>query len=253
MAKNIIFYFSGTGNSLAAAKIIAERLGDCELVFMKGTFAPAGRYERMGFVLPSYAQGAPKPAMEFLETLPLNGDTADYVFSVITCNKSGGNASFMLDKALRKKGLRVNYAKSVRMVGNYVIQYPIPGNAEELLQKADAQLQAISAEIMQKAETKPPRQYFFNMAFYAIGNRFFRYKEKQLRASDACTGCGLCAGLCPVDNIAMKDGRPEFLHDNCTNCLACLHWCPSAAIDCGKATAGRGRYHHPDVTVGELL
>ena len=253
MAKNIIFYFSGTGNSLAAAKRIARQLGDCEVVFMKGAFTPAARYERMGFVLPCYAGGAPKPAMEFLKNMPLTGGSADYVFSVVTCNQMGGDTSFMLDQALRQKGLRLHYAKSVRMVGNYVIQYPIPHGAEERLQNADGQLQTIAAEIEQGAETKPPRQHLYFTAFYGIGNRFFHYKEKQLRASGACAGCGLCAQLCPVGNIAMQDGKPKFLHKDCTNCLACLHWCPNAAIDCGKATARRGRYHHPDVKAGELM
>jgi len=41
MAKNIIFYFTGSGSSLAAAKLIARQLDDCEIVFMKGTFTPA--------------------------------------------------------------------------------------------------------------------------------------------------------------------------------------------------------------------
>jgi len=250
--KNLIYYFSGTGNSLAAAKLIARQLGGCEIVFMKGEFTPAAHYERIGFVLPCYAGGAPKPAMQFLKSLPLAGDSADYVFSVITCNDSGGDASFMLDKILKQKGLRLNYAKTVRMVGNYVALYAIPQNADELLQHADAQLNSIAAEIQQKAQTKPPRRHLYFTAFYGIGNQFFRVKERQMQASDACTGCGLCAQLCPVGNIAMKDGKPEFLHKNCTQCMACLHWCPNAAIDCGKQTARRGRYHHPAVKAGEL-
>ena len=253
MAKNIIFYFSGTGNCLAVAKQIAQQLGDCEVVFMKGEFTPAAHYERMGFVLPCYAGGAPKPAMEFLKKLPLNSGSADYVFSVITCNVNGGDASFMLNKALMQKGLRLNYAKTVRMVGNYVVQYSVPKNAEELLQNADAKLRKIAAEVKQKAETKRSRRHLYFTAFYGLGNQFFYLKEKQLRTSDACSGCGLCAQLCPVENIIIAGGKPQFLHQNCTNCLACLHWCPMAAIDCGKSTVWRERFHHPDVTAGELI
>ena len=252
MAKNIIFYFSGTGNSLAAAKKIAQQLGDCELVFMKGEFTPAMHYERMGFVLPCYAAGAPKAALQFLKELPLTGGSADYVFSVVTCNDGGGNASSMLYKVLKQKGLRLSYTKTVRMVGNYVILYPIPDNTGELLRGADTRLNTIAGEIQQKAETKLSRPQLPFTVFYGIGNQFFRVKERQMQVSDACTGCGLCAQLCPVGNIAMKDSKPQFSHKNCAQCMACLHWCPCAAIDCGKQTAQRGRYHHPDVTAGEL-
>ncbi len=31
MSKNIIFYFTGTGNSLKVARDIAKELGDCEI------------------------------------------------------------------------------------------------------------------------------------------------------------------------------------------------------------------------------
>ena len=253
MAKNIIFYFTGSGNSLAAAKKIARQLGDCEVVFMKDEFTPAAHYERMGFVMPCYAAGAPKAALQFLKELPLTGDSADYFFSVITCNEAGGNAPFMINKVLSKKGLRLNYAKTVRMVGNYVILYPIPDNTDELLRRADVQLDGVATEIQQKAETEPPRSYLPFTMFYGIGNQFFRVKERQMHVSSACTGCGLCAQMCPVGNIAMKDGKSQFLHKNCAQCMACLHWCPCAAIDCGKQTAQRGRYHHPDVKAVDLL
>ena len=159
----------------------------------------------------------------------------------------------MLDMALKQKGLRLHYSQTVRMVGNYVILYPIPDNTDGLLQNADAQLRTIAAEIEEKAVTEPPQRHLPYAVFYGIGNQFFRVKERQLRASGACTGCGLCAGLCPVGNIAMRDGKPQFLHKNCAQCMTCLHWCPCAAIDCGKQTAQRGRYHHPDVKAVDLL
>lgn len=54
-------------------------------------------------------------------------------------------------------------------------------------------------------------------------------------ASNAnCTGCGLCAAVCPVRNITMVDGRPQWNH-RFENCLACYNLCPYKAIDSGLA------------------
>ncbi|MCB2357259.1 hypothetical protein [Clostridium estertheticum] len=39
----------------------------------------------------------------------------------------------------------------------------------------------------------------------------------------------------------------------CEQCFACLQWCPQKAIQYGKKTAMRKRYHHPDVEIADIL
>jgi len=34
--------------------------------------------------------------------------------------------------------------------------------------------------------------------------------------------------------------------------MACIQWCPVEAIQVGKRTRGRRRYHHPEVTAHDL-
>ena len=36
-------------------------------------------------------------------------------------------------------------------------------------------------------------------------------------------------------------------------CFACLQWCPQEAIQFGKKTPKYERYHHPEVTVQDML
>jgi flavodoxin len=57
MAKNIIFYFTGTGNSLKVAKDVANRVGDCEIIAMtayKDNNLLSGM-DRIGFIFPFMA------------------------------------------------------------------------------------------------------------------------------------------------------------------------------------------------------
>lgn len=49
--------------------------------------------------------------------------------------------------------------------------------------------------------------------------------------SEECISCGSCAKVCPCHNIELQDGKPAFLH-HCTNCMACVSFCPKRAIGC---------------------
>ncbi len=104
--KSIIYYFTGTGNSLAVAKKIAAALGECELVPIAslkdtpGTITPAA--ERVGIICPVYFSGLPVMVDTFAQRLDLSG--SQYIFSVVTLGGSGGSSTLhQLDDILRKR------------------------------------------------------------------------------------------------------------------------------------------------------
>jgi Fe-S-cluster-containing hydrogenase component 2 len=47
--------------------------------------------------------------------------------------------------------------------------------------------------------------------------------------SEKCAGCGACVDACPVDAIAMEDGK-AVISDDCIECGACVGECPLEAI-----------------------
>jgi len=49
----------------------------------------------------------------------------------------------------------------------------------------------------------------------------------------------------------MENEKPSWKH-HCELCLACLHFCPVAAIQMGPKTATRGRYKNPSVTIADM-
>lgn len=76
--------------------------------------------------------------------------------------------------------------------------------------------------------------------------------DKPFFADAKCTSCGICEKICPAQNIKLVSGKPVWQH-RCEQCFACIQWCPDEAIQYGKGTAKKKRYHHPEITLKEML
>lgn len=48
--------------------------------------------------------------------------------------------------------------------------------------------------------------------------------------ADKCTGCESCVDVCPVEAIAMVDGK-AVVSDECIDCGQCVDECPTEAIE----------------------
>ena len=115
--KTVIYYFTGTGNSLAAARKIAAALGDTELVPIAslagthGEIAPGA--ERVGIAFPVYFAGLPAMVASFAARL--RPGQARYVFAVATYGGSGAaSALLQLDGILRQHAVRGLDAEETR-------------------------------------------------------------------------------------------------------------------------------------------
>jgi MinD superfamily P-loop ATPase len=76
--------------------------------------------------------------------------------------------------------------------------------------------------------------------------------DRSFWVDEKCNGCGICKTICPCGNIELKADRPAWLN-HCEQCLACIQWCPQEAIQFGKKTQHYKRYHHPEVTLPEMI
>lgn len=257
--KTIIYYFTGTGNSLATAKAICASLGDCELVsipVLAGSPAeiiPAA--DRVGIVCPVYGFGLPSIVAAFAERLDLS--CTAYSFAVLTMGGMGGSALHQLDRIIRKHdGNQIDSLFIVRMPGNFVPLYNPPQGKkqEEILAQAEERIGDIAGMIDKGLTVRPgmsPLTSLLKHFTYAGFIKNVHGEDKAFIADEKCTSCGTCARVCPVQNIVMENEKPSWKH-HCELCLACLHFCPVAAIQMGPKTSTRERYKNPSVTIADM-
>ncbi|TXT60232.1 MAG: Coenzyme F420 hydrogenase subunit beta [Promethearchaeota archaeon] len=48
--------------------------------------------------------------------------------------------------------------------------------------------------------------------------------------AEICSGCGLCAGICPMDCIEIDNGFGKIDEDKCIRCGLCYHVCPRSFL-----------------------
>jgi ferredoxin/flavodoxin len=264
----MLFYFTATGNSLDAARTIADTTGDrmidLGLAYKMERFEfHVEQGEDLGFVFPVYGWSAPGIVDDFLRKARFvagNGKSfvPGYSYCVITCGAFvGKTADFFATMLEKYQSIRLDASYSVKCVGNCVYLYDMPSEEkQESVQKA-AHLHTkeiaylIDGKRMVHQETRNP--FGSLMSMVTCREEKPRSVESFHVDKETCTGCGLCAQICPTSTIAMEDGYPTWSGGNCTQCLACLHRCPSAASQYGTKTAKRGRYTNPALAQKQMI
>jgi hypothetical protein len=109
--KKVIYYFSGTGNSMRAAARIAAALTDMEIISMRcdPSEVSASEASLIGFVFPVYHWTMPESAIQFIKGLQINPGA--YIFAVSTPGFINGHSFEVLDGILREKGASLSYGK----------------------------------------------------------------------------------------------------------------------------------------------
>ena len=244
----MVFYFSGTGNSLQAARAMlspGERMVDMADSLWKKEFtyhvAPG---EAVGFVFPVYFGGLPAAVKEFIDRLDMPIKPF-YCYGLMTCGGTAAASGEDLARRLKKRGFTLHAAFSVVMPDNYILMYKID-EAEErnrILDKAALWLDHIKKQVDRRYRNDF-RASLKDRALTAAMQPLYEKTRstKPFYVDDQCVGCGRCAERCTAHIIVMENGRPTWTADKCNLCLACAR---CGAIQYGKKTVGKKRYTNP--------
>ena len=249
----MVLYFTGTGNSRYIASRIAEALND-ELFSINdrlksGDTSPVATGEALILVTPTYAWRIPRIVQDWL--LKTSFPAAKRVWFIMDCGSEIGNAAKFNRKLCQAKGLAYMGTAQILMPENYIAMFSVPQAAEAraIVAKAEPFIDRAIAAIRAGHMFSPPRKKLYDrIASSAVNPVFYPLfvKANSFTASDVCIGCGKCEKLCPLNNITLQNARPVW-GTNCTQCMACICYCPTRAIEYGKKSAGKPRYHFEEL------
>ncbi|MHB8770659.1 MAG: EFR1 family ferrodoxin [Syntrophales bacterium] len=253
-----LFYCTGTGNSLWIARTLANGLGDARVSPMRparGEVVGSGA-DAVGIVFPVHIWGLPQRVIAFVETLPR--DPARYHFAVAVNAGQVAATLIQLERLMRKRGMALSAGFEIAMPSNY-IPWGGPGTPERQRQRFDRAagkigriVAAVAGREKRPVEKGPRWQNVLFTWLYRLSFPRVPRMDGSFWVDQKCNACGVCTAICPSGNIAHDGERPRWLH-RCEQCLACIQWCPHEAIQFGKKTPQYERYHHPEVTLQEML
>lgn len=238
-----IVFFSGTGctaRSADALKDSLERLNvEVSVRELRGPQknTPQINADLLVIMYPVYAFDAPLPIYEYVDLLGCSDGQSAAIVPVsgggdITPNRA---CRLGIRKRLEQKGFAVVYESMIVMPCNVMVYTP-ESVAEALLHMLPSKCDEIAQDLIQGI-TRSSKIPFVDKLFSKIGDLErgywgrIRFSEK-LTVDDTCISCGLCARLCPRENIDIIDGIPCFRND-CVMCLHCIYGCPNNAISTG--------------------
>lgn len=253
--KNIIYYFTGTGNSLSISRKLAFGIGDCSVIpvseAIEGSIESA---DIVGVVCPNYSYDVPHIVGDFFKKLRREG-SYQYLFVTVSAGGDFGFISRKIQKRLRGAGLKSIFQHY--MPFNY-----LPFGDITPKEKQEEQFIDLEAELNSSLKIIKNRDEHIDNKFrpfskymkfiYNLAYPLIPQLDRIFSVTGSCNGCNICMKICPVNNIEMKKSKPKWNH-RCEQCYACIHWCPEKAILCGKKSRERGRYHHRDILLKDML
>ncbi len=247
-----ICYFTATGNCLYVARRIGGTLLSIPQLMKQDEIEISD--EDVGIVCPCYAGEMPMMVREFLSKAKIE---AGYFFFIYTYGMGVGEALAHAKLASEAAGIRLNYANVIQMVDNYLPGFEMQNQVDTLASKdVEGQLTKVCQDIEERAEA----EVVINTAVKAkmvmlkkiLADRILRGDTAQhYIVNEKCIHCGICAKVCPADNITVTDTEVLF-SDCCEVCYACLHNCPQNAIHM-KQEKSAVRFRNDKVSIKDII
>lgn len=248
----MVFYFTGTGNSLYVAKqiedapiSIPQAIHRKELDFSD---------ESIGIVAPIYGHEVPPMVRDFMKKAAFH---TDYFYMILTYGNRHGGAAELAKRLCDEGGIDVQYINILWMVDNWLPSFDMD-EQKRIDKKVEEQIAAIRADLSARKVKIAPVTDADRAAHQEYRSRIEQMPpdvfQHFIKVGDGCIGCGLCERVCPSGSLRVTGGKAVPIPGRCQTCLACVHACPQKAI--GLAVPEKNpnaRYRSEHISLNEII
>ena len=257
--KTEIYYFSGSGNSLAIAQNLSKEMEDSKIISIPHVIDKANSItgEIIGIVCPIYFHRMPHTVRDFIKKIK----EAKYIFMIYAGAGELGKGVKRTQKLFVNQNIKLSSLFNITMPDNSTKYGEIPKEEQmKMFNNADKKIEDIVKIVNGKGEhfdsnnTSPLKTYIYPAILYKFLYGSMSKMDKDFTVDENCNGCSICQKVCPVNNITMKDNKPVWNKNNqCQVCLACYNWCPKESIKHPSVKAEMKRYHNPNIKLKDII
>ena len=231
-------YLSGTGNTKHCIEKLVHLLDEnAQAIPIEGkeTVRMISQHDFIVLAYPVQFSNLPVMVRDFINDY--SGLWKDKsVLCVATMGLFSGDGAGYSARLLKKHGAKIVGGLHICMPDSVCDVKLLKKTAEknrEIIKAADRKIEKCADGIRQGKYPKDGL-YIYDRIAGLLGQRLWYYGKTKdysdkLKISEACTGCGLCARICPMGNITLKDHKAAA-GGRCTMCYRCISSCPAQAI-----------------------
>lgn len=248
----MVFYFTGTGNSLYIAKQIESNpISIPQIIHLENQEYSANR---IGIVAPVYGHELPSMVKNFLKNAVFH---TNYFYMILTYGNRHGGAAELAKKLCDEYDIAVNYINVIAMVDNWLPSFDM-NEQMKIDKRIDENLGAILSDLNTKknmiSEVTDKDRAAHQQFLDAMSHLPTDVWQHLLQVTDTCVGCGICERVCPSASVHVVNGKAVHTSGNCQTCFACVHACPQKAI--GLTIPEKNpdaRYRNEHVSLQEII
>ncbi|MFA7118976.1 MAG: EFR1 family ferrodoxin [Sphaerochaetaceae bacterium] len=231
------YFYSGTGNTLLVVEEMQRVFSShgIQVFLHEMTDTDPGKIDTgktIGLAFPVAFQSTFPFIWKFLKNLPRAQGAS--VFMIDTMMTFSGAIVGPLKKVLTSKGYNCIGASEVIMPNNWFPKTIHDEVNKEKINTGMKKARKFAEELMEGTASWGRVPLLSDGLYHLCCNNFVMQRinlaegRKITCDEGKCRKCGLCARLCPVHNITMKE-YPQW-HDSCETCMRCLSFCPTNAV-----------------------
>jgi len=232
-------YFSGNGNTKYCVEQFLNCFGSNNLavsIEAENTNEIFAEDDMIVFAYPICFSNTPKIVYDFIVEHRDNFANKK-IFIIATMGLFSGDGTGCSARLLKKYGAKIIGGLHIKMpdsVGDEKLLKRTLDENKKIIKTANEKIQFSAKRLKDGKPTKEGLNIFYHIAGL-LGQRLWfygkstSYKDKPNIDLHKCTGCGLCAKNCPMNNLEKTNGK-IISKKRCTMCYRCVNHCPAEAL-----------------------